>query len=60
MDGYSAENGTPNGKIYVKFGPHETDEMPIEWAVKVLTNWRNKNPSQFGKALAEVVTGSRS
>lgn len=59
MDDYSAQNGVANGKVYVKFGPGPTDEMPIEWAVKVLTNWRDKSPAQFGKALAEVVTGAK-
>lgn len=59
MDDNGVVNGTPNGKVYVKFGPHPTDEMPIEWAVKVLTNWRQAHPAQFGKALAEVVTGAK-
>jgi hypothetical protein len=59
VDDYSAPNSAPNGKVYVKFGPGPTDEMPIDWAVKVLTNWRVAHPAQFGKALAEVVTGQR-
>jgi hypothetical protein len=48
-----------NGRIYVKFGAGETDEMPIEWAERVLTNWRNEHPEQFGRALAKVVTAGR-
>lgn len=50
-------DGEENGRVYVKFGPHATDEMPIEWAVKILTTWRERQPAQFGKMLAEVVTG---
>jgi hypothetical protein len=53
------ENGTPASKVYVKFGPRETQEMPLDWAEKILTNWREKNPAQFGKMLAEVVTGAK-
>jgi hypothetical protein len=51
------ENG--NGKIYVKFGPRDVEEMRIEWAEKMLTLWKERAPNQFGKYLAEVVTGGR-
>jgi hypothetical protein len=53
------ENSAPNGKVYVKFGRGPTDEMPIEWAEKIFINWRERQPAQFGKALAEVVTGAK-
>jgi hypothetical protein len=53
------ENGTGNGKVYVKFGPLDTQEMPREWAEAMLTRWREAHPAQFGKALAEVVTGGK-
>ena len=53
------ENGQPPGKVYVKFGPGVTQEMPLDWAVKMLSNWRERQPAQFGKMLAEVVTGQR-
>lgn len=59
MDTEFTGNGAGNGKVYVKFGPHETDEMPREWAEKMLTLWKERQPSQFGKLLAEVVTGGR-
>jgi hypothetical protein len=48
-----------NGKAYVRFGPRETQEMPAEWAERMLTLWRERNPAQFGKLLAEIVTGSQ-
>lgn len=51
-----SENGDGNGKIYVKFGPGPTQEMPLDWAEKLLTEWRRNDPSKFGKALAAVVT----
>ena len=51
-----SDNGDGNGKVYVKFGPGDTQEMPIEWAEKMLTDWRRKAPAGFGKALAAVVT----
>lgn len=59
MDEITPQNGHGNGRVYVKFGPGETQEMPLEWAEKMLTEWRNRDPSRFGKALAEVVTGGR-
>lgn len=59
MDDNSAPNGTPNSKVYVKFGPRETQEMPLEWAEKMLSQWRDRAPAQFGKMLADVVTAQR-
>jgi hypothetical protein len=59
MDVETAQNGHRNGKIYVKFGPGETDEMPIEWAEKMLTEWRQKDPGRWGKLLSEIVTRGR-
>lgn len=59
MDETAPQGGPRNAKVYVKFGAHPTDEMPIEWAEKILTAWREKSPSQFGKALAAVVTAGR-
>jgi hypothetical protein len=59
VDENSAPNNPANSKVYVKFGPGSTQEMPIDWAEKILTNWRNTHPAQFGKALAEVVTGTK-
>ena len=51
-----SENGDGNGKVYVKFGPGPTQEMPIEWAERLLSDWRRTDPARFGKALAAVVT----
>ena len=59
MDYVTGQDGNETGKVYVRFGPHPTDEMPREWAEKMLTRWRESHPVQFGKALAEVVTGSQ-
>ena len=42
---------TPNGRIYVKFGPHESDEMPLRWAEKMLTELHQSKPAEFGKLL---------
>ena len=58
-DDVSPQNGHPNGKIYVRFGPGESDEMPIQWAEKMLTEWREKSPAQWGKMLSAIVTGGR-
>jgi hypothetical protein len=52
----SAADITP---VYVRFGPRPTQEMPLDWAEKMLTAWRERDPKRFGSALAEVVTGDR-
>ena len=52
----SAADITP---VYVRFGPRPTQEMPLDWAEKMLTAWREKNAQQFGKALADAATGDR-
>lgn len=48
-----------NGKVYVKFGPRDTQEMPLEWAEKMLTALKEKHAAQFGKLLAEAATADR-
>lgn len=53
------EKATENGKVYVKFGPNSTQEMPREWAEKMLALWCERHPAQFGKLLSEVATGLR-
>lgn len=56
----SHENNGVTGKperVYVSFGPLPNQEMPLEWAEKMLTAWREKNANQFGKALAEAAAG---
>lgn len=55
----NGQDGTGKEQVYVRFGALPTQEMPREWAEKMLTLWRERSPSQFGKMLAEVVTGSR-
>lgn len=52
----SDENGHQNGQVYVKFGPGETQEMPIEWAQYMLSIWRQKSAAAFGRALAEAAS----
>jgi hypothetical protein len=43
---------------YVRFGPGPSQQMPKEWAEKMLTLWRERDPQRFGRLLAEVVTGT--
>ena len=59
MDDQAPGNGAGNGKVYIKFGTHETDEMPKDWAEKMLTLWKDRQPNQFGKLLAEVAVMDR-
>lgn len=53
------DSNAGDGKVYVRFGALPTQEMPREWAERMLTLWRERHPAQFGKMLAEVVTGGR-
>jgi len=50
-------NGHTNGKIYVKFGPRPTQEMPIEWAETILTELAAKHSAMFGNLLREATLG---
>jgi hypothetical protein len=52
----SAADITP---VYVRFGPRPTQEMPLDWAVRMLSAWKEKDPNRFGKALAEAATADR-
>lgn len=54
MDTENGQNGHGNGQVYVKFGPRPTQEIPIEWAEKILTMLKNDHESQFGKLLTKA------
>ena len=53
----SDSNGYSDGTVFVRFGPKETQEMHLEAAQEMLTLWRERQPAQFGRMLAEVLTG---
>jgi hypothetical protein len=50
-------NGHTESTVFVRFGPKETQELHLETAEELLTLWRQRKPKDFGKLLAEVVTG---
>ena len=50
-------NGHVDSTVYVRFGPKETQEIHLETAQEMLTLWRERQPVQFGRMLAEVMTG---
>ena len=50
-------NGHTDSTVYVRFGPKETQEVHLETAQEMLTLWRERQPVQFGRMLAEVLTG---
>ena len=45
----------PQQAVYVKFGPAPHQEIRAEVAASILTAWRDKNPKQFGEALAAAM-----
>lgn len=51
MDSNGNGNSEPNGRTYVKFGPAETQELPIEWAERMLTELYRSHVNTFGKLL---------
>jgi hypothetical protein len=59
MDGEVPQNGSGNGKVYVKFGPGTTQEMPLEWASRMLSAWKENKPAEFGKYLAQAGLNAR-
>ena len=44
--------------VYVKFGPKNHQEISLELASLMLTDWRECEPSAFGKYLARAMTGA--
>jgi hypothetical protein len=50
-------NGHTDSTVYVRFGPKDTQEIHLETAQEMLTLWRERQPVQFGRMLAEVLTG---
>ena len=50
-------NGHTEDTVYVRFGPKETQEIHLATAQEMLTKWRERQPIQFGRMLAEVLTG---
>jgi hypothetical protein len=55
----SEANGHANGKIYVKFGPRPTQEMPIEWAELMLARLAEGHGNLFGKLLSEAAFSAK-
>ena len=44
-----------DARFYVRFGTRPTEEMPSEWAEKMLMSLKERQPAQFGKLLAEAI-----
>ncbi len=46
-------------EIRVRFGPGNTQTIPLEWAESILSAWRERSPKQFGDALAAAALEAR-
>jgi len=55
MDQENTQNGTRNSAIYVRFGTHPSDEMPLGWAEKMLTELKQTNGTLFGRLLTQAI-----
>jgi hypothetical protein len=45
--------------LRVRFGPGQTQTMPLEWAETMLAAWRETRAKQFGEALARAALEER-
>jgi len=54
-----ADGQVQNGSARVRFGPGNTQVMPLEWAEMMLSAWRERSPKQFGDALARAALEAR-
>jgi len=50
---------SPAGEVRVRFGPGNTQTIPLEWAELILSAWRERSPKQFGDALAQAALEAR-
>jgi len=55
MDQETGQNEMKNGNVYVRFGTHESDEMPLGWAEKMLTELKQTNGTMFGRLLTQAI-----
>ena len=54
-----ASHADEAGEIRVAFGPGHSQTMPIDWAEKMLSEWREKKPAEFGKFLSDAAMNAR-
>ena len=47
------------GAVYVRFGPGLTQVMPLDWAERMLSEWKEKQPAAFGKYLSEAAMAAK-
>jgi hypothetical protein len=47
------------GELRVAFGPGHSQTMPIDWAERMLSEWREKQPAVFGKYLSEAAMNAK-
>jgi len=55
----TAREAVDHGPIRVKFGPGQTQDMPREWAVIMLTGLHQRHAAVFGKLLAEAASEAK-
>ena len=61
MDESTQPGGHANGRVYVKFGPADTQEVQLATAEQMLTSLYQSNPALFGRLLqaAMGISGAR-
>jgi hypothetical protein len=59
MEEGGAELTGEAGDIRVPFGPGPTQDVPLEWAARMLASLKDAHPVQFGKLLAEAALAAK-
>ena len=54
MDSENGSGNTRNELVYVPFGPHPTDQVPLPWAARMLIRLKERNQKLFGELLQEA------
>ncbi len=54
MDNVNGGNSSRDELTYVPFGARPTEQVPLEWAVRILTRLKERNPRLFGELLQEA------
>lgn len=59
MDDVFDQHRDEAGEIRVRFGEGLSQTMPLDWAEKMLSEWKEKQPKQFGQYLSDAALSAK-
>lgn len=59
MDDVFDQHRDEAGEIRVRFGEGLSQTMPLDWAEKMLSEWKEKQPRQFGQYLSAAALSAK-